>query len=277
MPLHRQKEVLAAELDRLDRSVGVLRTDVQAFTEPIDGLVVVALRVGRSPISAASRVPGTVLTPMSRTPRCPADARNDRSTSGRCWCRVPPSATLSTCAPRQMPSTGMPRRIAPRSARTPCASRSRLASWPRRWPDAVLAVAGRVHVASAGDDQPVEPIEHASAIGSTGCGGRSTAVPPARPHPRGRWQAESWRAHPRPRSAPAADRWSGTGRASRLRFSGQSRSKPRTLSQSVTAASNAVEFDAGIVEVVLDDVVAERLAGELGVAEQRRGLAQRGR
>ena len=30
---------------------------------------------------------------------------------GRCWCRVPPRATFSVCAPRQMASTGRPQRV----------------------------------------------------------------------------------------------------------------------------------------------------------------------
>ena len=39
-------------------------------------------------------------------------------TSGRCWCSVPPRATLSACMPRQMPRMGSPSRVgAPRDAR----------------------------------------------------------------------------------------------------------------------------------------------------------------
>src|SRR6478672_3461840 len=36
-------------------------------------------------------------------------------------------------------------------------------------------------------------------------------------------------------------------------------------------------LDAGVVEVMLDDVVAERCTGDLGLGEQRGGLRQRGR
>src|SRR3954465_15734106 len=37
-----------------------------------------------------------------------------------------------------------------------------------------------------------------------------------------------------------------------------------------------VQLDARIVQIVLDDIVAECLARHLGLAEQRRGLGQRG-
>ena len=55
------------------------------------------------------------------------------------------------------------------------------------------------------------------------------------------------------------------------------RSKPRTRSQSVTAASKAVELDARVVEVVVDDLLAERLARHRAAGEQVAGVAQRAR
>ena len=64
------------------------------------------------PTTAASREPG-------RDPRRRGSADAARiawrwstsrpTTSGRCWCSVPPRATFSACAPRQMPSIGIPR------------------------------------------------------------------------------------------------------------------------------------------------------------------------
>ena len=87
--------------------------DDQPVPEPVDGLVVVALRVGG--LADQRRHPGA----GHRRDRRRAEHRVARwcpvwpTTSGRCWCSVPPSATLSTCAPRQMPSTGMPRANAP--------------------------------------------------------------------------------------------------------------------------------------------------------------------
>ncbi|PQM47146.1 hypothetical protein C1Y40_02669 [Mycobacterium talmoniae] len=57
-------------------------------------------------------VPGTVRAVSVVNTALPARCPLWPITSGRCWCSVPPSATLSTWAPRQMPSTGSPSRSA---------------------------------------------------------------------------------------------------------------------------------------------------------------------
>ena len=46
------------------------------------------------------------------------------TSSGRCWSSVPPSATLSSCIPRQIPSTGMSRSTARRASAISTWSRS---------------------------------------------------------------------------------------------------------------------------------------------------------
>ena len=49
MPLHRQNEVVAGHFDGLDHTVVVRRADHQPVAEPVDGLVVVALRIRALP------------------------------------------------------------------------------------------------------------------------------------------------------------------------------------------------------------------------------------
>ena len=101
-----------------------------------------------------------------------------------------------------------------------------------------LAVAGRVHVPSAGDDQSVQPVEHPlGGIGGLrrqqhrGAAGEVDAL-----HVDGRQKACVHIPDPGLRLLQIGGQAEHAG----LRFSRQSRSKPRTLSQSVTAALNAV-------------------------------------
>ncbi len=58
-------------------------------------------------------------------------APRGRASSGRCWSSVPPKATLSSCMPRQMPSTGMSRSTARRVSASSTWSRSGTCRW---WP-----------------------------------------------------------------------------------------------------------------------------------------------
>ena len=229
-------KVSPGQFDRLDHAVGVARADDQALAQ-----------LGRWPGggSTAHRNTRRSAWPAECPARsCTRDVENTAlpawcllcpTTSGRCWCSVPPSATLSTCAPRQMPSTGSPRFSAPASS-----ANSQLVAvvagfvglGVRR-----LAVARRVDVLAAGDHQAVQPVEHPvrdvrrrPAAAATAPRSRLQAS-----RPRSRCAAGSLPARPKPRSAPARGRWSCPRRGVHR----QSRSKPRTLSQSVTAELNA--------------------------------------
>ena len=102
-----------------------VRADDQAVAEPVDRLVVVALHVESTRRSApASRVPGRPCDRRCREhARCPAGSGRGRRRRAGAGAGCRRSATLSTWAPRQMPSTGMPRSIAPRSSANSQASR----------------------------------------------------------------------------------------------------------------------------------------------------------
>ena len=120
------------ELDRLDRLVAdrPARRD-QALAEPVDALVVMGLDASaarrRPPAPRASRARGA---PRGRRRRpgcaCGRCGRRRRAGAGR---SVPPSATFSSCMPRQMPSTGSPRSSAPRATAISKASRSGQVVW----------------------------------------------------------------------------------------------------------------------------------------------------
>ncbi len=99
---------------------------------------------------------------------------------GQVLMRVSPSATLRTCAPRQMPSTGsfqVQRRAG--AVRTP--TRPGRARAGRSGRMRLLPVSRRVDVFAAGDHRrPSSPSSTRSASQAlTGCGGSSTAMPPA--------------------------------------------------------------------------------------------------
>jgi beta-glucosidase len=69
--------------------------------------------IGLVPLAIVSRVPDcTVTRCRTGAPVCgsPCVSGPMPGRSGRCWCREPPKATLSACAPRQMPSRGRSRR-----------------------------------------------------------------------------------------------------------------------------------------------------------------------
>ena len=103
------------------------------------------------------------------------------TTSGRCWTSVPPHATLMSCMPRQMPSTGM----SPLDrGRAPARSRPRRAAGTRvdRQRVGVVAVGGRVDVRAAREHQPVDrgPVRQPGRSTSAASGGIITASAPAR-------------------------------------------------------------------------------------------------
>ena len=111
--------------ERLDATVGVAGDRPETRTQRRESLMVVGAGsrpVRRAPTRAAcparvstpcsEKLPGVSLWPLWPT------------TSGRCWTRSPPSATLSTCEPRQMASTGRSRSIAAVSSASSAPSRS---------------------------------------------------------------------------------------------------------------------------------------------------------
>ena len=113
---------------------------------------------------------------------CPSTRRwcSWPSSSGRCWCSVPPRATFMICIPRQMPEQ---RQVA--LQRAPRRARSRT----RRARGSVSIVSGmrlgavgrRVDVGAAREHEPVERSSASSGSAtSAGSGTSSSAVAPAR-------------------------------------------------------------------------------------------------
>ena len=151
MPLHADRE--AGALDRLDRAVGGAGGDPQPAAEAVDRLVVegVDLDRARRRSAPARRVPASTSTSWETWQpgslwRWP----------GRCWCSVPPQATLSACAPRQMPSSGIPRSSAARASASSKASSDGSvgpsSAWRSRRP-----VGLGIQVGAAGEADAVEP------------------------------------------------------------------------------------------------------------------------
>ena len=103
-------------------------------------------------------MPGTVST--STSSKCMGWRRWSTfpTTSGRCWCSVPPKKTFSTWQPRQMASTG--RSASSAAARRARSLASRFGSTPPTSGSGLLPVGGRVHVATPGQDQAVEHGDH---------------------------------------------------------------------------------------------------------------------
>ena len=113
---------------RLDDAVGRPRHGAQALAEPVGRLVVegVDRRLARRPRCARAASPARsdlVGRSARREPawRCSIEPS---VTSGRCWCSVPPRATLSACAPRQMPEHRHAARVGGRASASSKASRS---------------------------------------------------------------------------------------------------------------------------------------------------------
>ena len=121
-------------------------------------------------------------------------------TSGRCWCSVPPRATLSAWQPRQMPSTGMPSASALPRDRD-------LEGVERRLDRAEVgmrlgAVGGRVEVRAAGQaDRPRARDQRRDRARVAAAAARPAARRRARPRARRRSRAPSRPAAGRPRAA----------------------------------------------------------------------------
>ena len=121
-----------------------------------EALVVMRLdrRRPRSPI----RDDGSTRTACSENSPATARCSSCPTTSGRCWTRSPPRATFRTSTPRQIASTGRSRASAAvRSASSP---RSRAGLVPLVVGIRLRAVGLRLQVVAAGEDEPVERVEH---------------------------------------------------------------------------------------------------------------------
>ena len=111
--------------------------------------------VGAGPKTAAARCPGTVSTvDVAEDEGRAAVSQMCPITSGRCWCRVPPSSTLSTWQPRQMASTGRSAAQG-RGQQRPLAGVADGVDPAHLW-IGFLAVGAGVDVAAAAEHQTVE-------------------------------------------------------------------------------------------------------------------------
>ena len=173
--------------------------------------------------------------------------------SGRCWSSVPPQATLSSCMPRQMPSTGMSRSSA--ACASASSKRSRSGQVPRV-SGAAARRSWRVDVGRrrrgsarrAGRAARPAPRRAASSGGST------APAPPAALH---RQRVSARRAGCTTTSqAPQAARSTAAQMPMTGRLIGLTVARsPRNFSQSVTAASNASSSTPRPVQVVVDDLL----------------------
>ena len=174
---------LPSSLERLDAAVLVVRDRAQARAEAGVALVVVRLhgrRARRAGPRAACRARSR--RRARRTRPAPPCGPRARSWSGRCWIRSPPSATFSTCEPRQIASTGRSRSSAACEERELGAVA--LGHDPVRLGVRLLAVELRIEVGAAREDQAVERVERLLDARRRRAGraapGRRPARPPAR-------------------------------------------------------------------------------------------------
>src|SRR6202011_350959 len=117
MPLHSDRTPPVARLARLDNPIVAPRDGSDATSEPAHRLVMQAVDVDHVEAHDLGG-PATRLHAhgVRREALLVGTAVDLAVTSGRCATGVPPAATLMTCAPRQMPSTGRP------SSNAPCTS-----------------------------------------------------------------------------------------------------------------------------------------------------------
>ena len=123
-----------------------------------DGLVVQA--VDRAPRPVDRRA---ACCPRRTAPR----ARRPPPTgwAARCWCRVPPRCTLSSCSPRQIASTGRSRSSAAASSASSRSSRARSTRTRRV---RLFAVQRGVDVGAAGEHERVHPGGDRAGVGARG-------------------------------------------------------------------------------------------------------------
>ena len=122
---------------RLDDAVVGPPDGLDAPAQPGDGLRVAGTLTSSPRTAATGRLGASRTGVLPRTPP-PGWWPVWPMVAGACWSSVPPSATLSTCVPRQMASSGRSRSSAPRARAT---SRRRASAGPVGWRPG--AVAGR--------------------------------------------------------------------------------------------------------------------------------------
>ena len=121
-------------------------------------------------------------------------------TSGRCWCSVPPRATLSACRPRQMPRIGSPSRSACWATPSSNASSARLGR--AELGCGLRAVAGGREVRAARQADARRAARRAGRRArARAAAARRAARPPARPRACRPCRAPSRPAAGRPRAA----------------------------------------------------------------------------
>ncbi len=158
-------------------------TGAQAAAEPVDRLVVE--RVDRASRVAPSepREPAARGEPSRRAWRTRSPGSRWRWSmvtpgrrSGRCWCSVPPRATLSACMPRQIARIGRPRASAARAARAR-SGRGRARSGRARGGGARRRSRGRGRGRRRGRCRSAAA--SSGSIASSSSGGITTGSPPA--------------------------------------------------------------------------------------------------
>ena len=184
MPLDPEGEAPVGRLDRLGQLVeGRPARDPQARAERVDALVMMGLGpvASRPPAARAASEPGSSRTSWSEPSKVPGVRRWSSWPweSGTCWISVPPVATLSSCMPRQIPSSGRSRSSARRARATSKVSRSgvvpTVCGWgcAPYWAGSMSAPPARI--------RPSSRSSTASGSRSTAAsGGISSARPPAR-------------------------------------------------------------------------------------------------
>ena len=160
MPLHADEVPLAVGLERLHEAVVGARGHDEARRpagrRPGGGSC--ARRASPAPTSPASREPSSTTTSfVAKTPP-PMRYRSVPSASGRCWCSVPPRATLTSWSPRQMREDRHPSLLRAAEQRELPRVAVGTGRVGERMP--LRAVELGLHVEAPGEDEPVEPVEH---------------------------------------------------------------------------------------------------------------------
>ena len=161
-----------------------------------------------SPAARAASVPSSRRTSWSAPSNEPITRRCSPwpKCSGRCWRSVPPRATLISCIPRQIPSTGSSRSIARVHERD--LERVALGHRVDRLGVRLLAVERGIDVGAAGEHEPVDQIQHLLwVLDQLRSRAAASAPAPRRAAPRRRSCAPAASpADPRRSSAPARAR-----------------------------------------------------------------------
>src|SRR2546428_5014024 len=182
MPLHGDGEApLIGVLERLDHVVGRSSDLPQVAPEAVNRLVVEAVhaKLGDSDDGADPRVFRLQLHVVGGDVAPVGLAMLDLVAEhvGTCWCSVPPSATFSTCSPRQIANTGTSSRSARSTSSSSRPSRSAETS-------VVLGCAASPNREGSTSPPPVRTspssrAQSASRAAEASCGASKMGTPPA--------------------------------------------------------------------------------------------------